>query len=365
MIVLKRKIEQGEIESLSYGSIILGGGGGGSCQSGLDAVKASFEIGSPTIIDMEDLDEEDGMVLTASAVGAPAAKEQFVKTEDYNRIIELIERETGKKPAAYITNEIGGGSTFNAFIQSSKTGIPMLDAACNGRAHPLGTMGAMGLNENKEYMTVQTAAGGNEKLGNYVEIVVKGSVSKTSSLVRSAAVQAGGLVVVARNPVSIDYVRKNAAIGAISKAGKVGSAYLKGNTPLEKIENAVSVLNGSIVCRGKVEEFTLNTENGLDLGSFKVSDGRSSFKMYIWNEYMALEKDEERIYSFPDLLTTFDAETGIPITSADVKEGMEIIITGVRHNNILLGSGMREKSGYKSIEDVTGIEMLSYASDLV
>ncbi|MFA6939980.1 MAG: DUF917 family protein, partial [Clostridiaceae bacterium] len=195
---MKRKIEESKIHALLYGSAILGGGGGGSFKAGEETIKAAFKIGNPIIIDIEDLYGEKGLIITTSAVGAPASKEQFVKSEDYNKIIELIEKETGEKPIAFITNEIGGESTFNAFIQSAKTGIPMLDAACNGRAHPLGTMGAMGLNEKKDYVTVQTAVGGNPDLENYIEMVVKGSVAKTSSLIRSAAVQAGGLVVVAR-----------------------------------------------------------------------------------------------------------------------------------------------------------------------
>lgn len=361
----KREIKKETTEALLYGSLILGAGGGGSLEGGRETIDAAFKVGTPTIIDAEDLEEQEGIVVTTSAVGAPAAKEQFVKPEDYNRIMELMEKEIDEPLVAYLTNELGGGSTFNAFIQSASTGIPMLDAACNGRAHPLGTMGSIGLSENSEYLSVQTAVGGNPATNHYIELTAKGTVQKASELVRSAAVQAGGVVVVARNPVTLDYVKDYAAMGALSQAQQVGEAFLRGGTPEEKIDLVAQTLKGKVIFEGKIQDFVLKTEGGLDVGSFKVKDKGSEYEMHIWNEYMACNKNGERIWTFPDLLMTFDTETGEPVTSATLKEGQDIRVLGVPMEELTLGAGMFEKSGYERIESVLGIDMVPYVTEIL
>lgn len=357
------------IEPLLIGGAILGGGGGGSIEGGRETAMAAFSYGTPQMIAIEDLQDPDDIIVSVSAVGAPAAVDQFVKAEDYNRVVELMAKELPKKPVALITNEMGGGSTFNAFIQSASLGIPMVDAACNGRAHPLGTMGSMGLSEKAEYTSTQTAAGGDPAVNQYMEVVAKGSVKRTSSIIRSAAVQAGGLVVVARNPLPVSYIKEHAAIGSLTQALEVGKAYLAGDSPLEKIDNAVKFLGGKRICSGPVSEFELQTIGGLDVGSFTVAANATEYKMTIWNEYMSLnELKTGRIYTFPDLLMTFDAATGVPVTSAELarkRKSLEIVIIAVPYKKLLLGGGMFEKSGYEAIEKAVGAEILSYVQELI
>lgn len=363
--MVKREVTYESMEALLYGSLILGAGGGGSLKDGRETIAAAFEAGTPTIIDVTDFENKDGIVVTTSAVGAPSAKDQFVKPADYNRVVELLEKELDRPLVAYLTNELGGGSTFNAFIQSATTGIPMLDAACNGRAHPLGTMGSMGLSEDEDYVSIQTAVGGNPANNNYVEIVTKGSVQKTSALVRAAAVQAGGVVVVARNPVSLEYVSENAALGVLTQAEKVGTAFLTGLTPEEKLANVAEELNGTVLFEGAIDNFEFVTEGGLDVGSFTVKNQESVFKMSIWNEYMTCDKDGKRIATFPDLLMTFDVDTGEPVTSAKIQEGQSIRVLFVPQKQLHLGAGMFERSGYERIEEVLDIKTVPYVTDVI
>ena len=64
-------------------------------------------------------------------------------------------------------------------------------------------------------LSVQAAAGGDPAQGRHIELVVSASLSSASQMVRQAAVCAGGMVAVARNPVSVAYARENAAPGAV------------------------------------------------------------------------------------------------------------------------------------------------------
>ena len=355
-----------DMQALLYGSLILGAGGGGSLKSGQETIEKAFSIGQPTIIKIDDLmSNPEANVVTTSAVGAPAAKEQFVTGEDYNRVVTLMQEKMTEPIDAFVTNELGAGSTFNAFIQSASTGIPMIDAACNGRAHPLGTMGSMGLSENESYATIQTAVGGNPETNKYLELTAQGSVAITSSLVRQAADQAGGLVVVARNPVTASYVKDNAAIGALTMAIELGKSYLAGREGPDRVHQAADYLEGKVVVTGIISQLELTTAGGLDTGYLVVEEDGHQYKMHICNEYMALDIDNERQSTFPDLLMTFNSENGQPITSAELQEGQHISILHVSFDKLILGSGMYEASGYKAVEQLLEIDLLSFIDPII
>lgn len=359
------EIRKSDLEAIAIGGLILGGGGGGSSLEGQKIGEEAFRHTDVLkVIDVSEL-PANANVLTISAVGAPSATEQYVKAEDYLTVIDLLEKVEGVKVDALITNEMGGGSSFNAFIPSVLKNIPMLDVSCNGRAHPLGTMGAMGLSENNEFITTQTAVGGNPQHQKHIEMVVKGTVPKTSNLVRQAAVEAGGLVVVARNAVSKEYIEQHAALGSLTQSLELGKRFLAAKSFEEKITAIITFLGGKVACRGKVTDLHLEMEGGLDKGSFIINEEEEKHILYIWNEYMALEKNGVRQATFPDLLMTFDEETSLPVTSAEIKDGQNICVIQVPYKHLLLGAGMKERTGYERIEETLSIEMLSFVGDLL
>ena len=136
-------------EMLKYalvGGTILGGGGGGSMEQGKISGEVALAYGDVHLLDISEIDE-NALLVTASAVGAPAATDKYVKPKDYIRTIEILQNNTGLKIGGIITNENGGSATINGWIQASVLDLPLVDAPCNGRAHPTGTMGSMGLNK--------------------------------------------------------------------------------------------------------------------------------------------------------------------------------------------------------------------------
>ena len=67
-------------------------------------------------------------------------------------------------------------------------------------------MGALGLEKEKND-TIQVGAGGKKSNGSYLEISLKGTIEKTSDLMRNAAASAGGAVAVIRNPVPVQWLQ--------------------------------------------------------------------------------------------------------------------------------------------------------------
>lgn len=356
-------MEQGLIlnkEILKYaiiGGAILGGGGGGSMESGTDVAQEAFKYGNPKLISIDEI-PEDTIIITASAVGAPAALHKYITPEDYVKTIELFQNITGLKVGGIITNENGGNATINGWIQSAKLNIPLIDAPCNGRAHPTGTMGSMGLNNLRDYTAYQVAIGGNPNKEMYIQAFFKGTIESTSKLVRQTSIAAGGLVVVARNPVDARYVKKNGAVGGITHAINTGKVFYNGleNSQEKAIEEVCEFLKGEVVIKGSIDELQLNTTGGFDVGTVKIKN----YELTFWNEYMTLQRDKERIATFPDLIMTFDLTTGIPVTSAEIKKGQNIAVIKVDKENLCLGQGMREEKLIKEIEPIIGKEILKY-----
>ncbi|MCC8025168.1 MAG: DUF917 family protein [Clostridium sp.] len=346
-----------------YGGLLLGGGGGGSIQMGLDAVEEAFRhTGELTMMDVSELDKEDIMV-TVSMVGAPSAKDTCVTINHWKTLLKNFEENSGTKISGFITCENGGVSTSNGWVISAITGVPMVDAPCNGRAHPTGGMGSMGLNRRQDYVTVQSACGG--KGERYVETVAKGSLTAANHLVRQTAVAAGGLCCVLRNPVTAEYASAHGAVGAIAQALAIGKGYMEHKGDVEGILDFLRrEYDAEVICRGTTCDYTLCMDGGYDVGSLHVKSGDDDYELTYWNEYMTMERNGERLGTFPDLLCTLDAATGLALSSAEIDENMDVIMIKIPKNRLILGAGMYQRELLKEVEEILKKELISYNEEL-
>jgi DUF917 family protein len=349
-------------EAAVLGGAVLGGGGGGSMQDGIEAARLAVRLGDLKLVPLETLADGE-ILLTVSAVGAPAAKQRYVRPAYYLRAVELFRQRFGLQPGGLITNECGGNATVNGWLQSAAFGIPLVDAPCNGRAHPTGIMGAIGLHQDKSYVSQQIAVGGNPATGRYLELAVSGSMETVAGLVRNAAVQSGGLVTVARNPVSVAYAKQNAASGAVRQCIELGAAMLavRKAAPGMTGEAAAEFLQGEIIVKGRVSRVTIETRGGFDVGLVVVEGEQGQAELAFWNEYMTLEIDGQRLATFPDLLAMLDAKTGIPISTAEVQEGADVVILQVPKEKLILGAGMRDPELLRVAEQAVGKQLIPYA----
>lgn len=355
------KLDRQQMEYAILGGTILGGGGGGSPVKGAEFASIAVDYTDLRLVEIGDVDPH-ALLLTASLVGAPNAKDKFLNASYLARTVELFKQNCGVQLGGIITNENGGEATVNAWLQAALTGLPLVDAPCNGRAHPTGVMGSMGLHKDADYITTQSFAGGDPATGSYVEGVLTGTIDHTSKLVRMASVEAGGLVAVARNPVTAAYAKENAAVGGVSHAIQVGETYAKGlaTSVEEGLKALCKTLDGQIVVRGVVKEFEIHYQGGFDVGR-AVIDGH---EVTFWNEYMTLEVGGKRLYTFPDLIMTIDAKTGQPLTSAMMKNDIEVCIFCTDMKHLRLSTTMFDKALMQSVEPIIGKEIASYHKNL-
>jgi DUF917 family protein len=81
---------------------------------------------------------DEALLVTVSLVGAPAAKDKFVKPVHYIKALEILSQKLNRPIEGLITNENGAGTTVNGWFQSAITGIPVIDNPCNGVLIPQG-----------------------------------------------------------------------------------------------------------------------------------------------------------------------------------------------------------------------------------
>lgn len=347
------------LEEALLGGSVLGGGDDSSIDDALVLGELALKINSLVLLDVEDIDP-NGTVITCAMVTCPHRKKApFANPRAHVRSIELLLENGLQRPAALISSECGSGGIVNGWLQAAILGLPLVDAPCNGRGHPTPEMGSIGLHLLQDYQTVQAFAGGDPAEGNYIEGVLRGNVRTVSAAVRQDACVVGGLLAVARNPVKAEYLRENAALGAIKLAISLGKAIKAvrsagGDAVTEAI---FSVLPGEVLCRGRVDVVDRFTAGGMDSGIAYVGE----YSITFWKEYMTVERgEEERLATFPDLITLVDAETGMAIGSSEVAQDMDVIVITISRRRLLLGAGMRSPDLFEPVEKVIGKKILQY-----
>ena len=347
---MPRRITAEDVEALALGGAILGGGGGGSPEGGRRKGLLALEIGDIWLYQPDEL-PEDTIVATIVALGAPTQRSRM-KPSGFIRAAQLL-WEAGIDFEGVIAAENGGYNSFGGWLPAAALELPVVDAPCDGRAHPTAVMGSMGLHRLRDYRSVKAI------VAEGVEVIAHGSVEATSRVARLIASERG-LVAMARDPVALSYAVEHGAPGAISKALELGHRLLKALGEGERaVEAAMEFLGGSILCHGTVVGKRLETRGGFDVGLLRVEAEGETYELTFLNEYMTLEHGGRRLATFPDLISTFDEE-GKPITSAAVEEGDGVYVTVVPRERIPTGDGLRYSEVYRPVEEALGKPMIQH-----
>jgi DUF917 family protein len=358
-----RILVEKDVEAAVKGGSVYAAGGGGWADHGRMLGYAAVNVGKPELVSIEELGDND-WIATAAAIGAPASTTPWeMQGIDYVKAVQLLQEALGEKLSGLIIGQNGKSSTLNGWLPSAILGTKVVDAVGDIRAHPTGDMGSIGMAGSPEQM-IQTAVGGNRAENRYIELVVKGATAKISPVLRAAADQSGGFIASCRNPLRASYVRKNAALGGISMALKLGEAIIeaekKGGSAI--IDAICKTTGGHILAEGTItEKDVVYTKEAFDIGTITVGAGDKAVTLHVMNEYMAVDDaDGRRVATFPAVITTL-SEEGEPLSVGQLKGGMHVFILHVPKDIIPLSASVLDPTVYPSVEKAMGIEIARYA----
>jgi uncharacterized protein len=359
---MRRELLPEDVDFAVKGGSVYGCGGGGFAEHGRALGNIATSIGRPELVSVDELDP-DSLVATMAAIGAPGGLTQWeMRGVDYLRAVELLQEASDQPIVGLIIGQNGMSSTLNAWLPGAVLGLAVVDAVGDLRAHPTGDMGSLGLANSPEPV-IQTAAGGNRDMGAYLEIVVRGPTARVSPVLRTAANEAGGFIASCRNPIPVRLVAERAVLGGISQALNVGRAIVNaeprgGDAVIEAI---CSATGGAIIASGTVTRSGLSyTKEAFDCGRIEIAAPGGRIVAHVLNEYMALERDAERIATYPDVITTL-TPAGVPVSAGRLSEGMPVRILHVPKERIPLSASVLDPSVYPAVERALGIDIANYA----
>lgn len=333
-------------------------GGGGWLDHGLQNGQLAVTLGKPKLVPIDEIKDE-GVIVTISAIGAPAAEGWEMWPRDYIRAFELI-RDAIKEPIVGVMNAQNGySSSVNCWLPAAAHDIPIVDAAGDVRAHPTIKMGAMGYANDSEFKTVQAVVGGNRADGRYLEVVAHGNLFRTANILRKASVESGGFIASARLPLPVAVVKERAALGSISLAIRTGKAMLNAESKgaAAVIEAILEQTGGRILGQGTVTEATLHTDGGFDHARFFVDSPKGMITIYVMNEHMAVDCDGERLATYPDVISLLDVNTGLPLPAGKTIKGMRVAILVVDYRKLPTSASALDPAAFPEVEKTLGIEL--------
>ena len=351
---MRRNLGPPDLEAAILGGLVLSAGGSGRASAGRHRRlgEAALSYGAVAFVTLDELEDDDAL-LVSTAVGAPGQGKANTEPRDAVEAAHAILAASGVDPAGVIPGHVPG---LYAWVIASALGVPVADAATNGRAHPTVKMGGMGLASRPEVKLWQAgSASGDAPLS----VLVHGDLMKTSGVMRAAAVQNGGLINAVRGPFSVAFVKSNGAPGSIAFAHGLGDAMLAAKGAA-RIVAAGEFLKGT-VHSGSVATNDVVYRDGFDVGRVSIRTPHGLLVLGVYNEFMTATLDGERIATFPDMLASFDAATGEPVAVSELKEGSAaaIVIAGSKH--IPLGAGVSDPAVYPEVELAMGEDLARYA----
>src|SRR3954452_18805971 len=308
-----RELTFEDARAASMGGLVFGAGGGG-LQRGLDAARTVFQVGTPVLVGLDEL-EGDDQVMIMTGVGAPGTKQQLVWPRDGLRALELA-CEAWDGHGALVAPMPAPRAGFMAgtwLATALDPHLAVIDCNANGRGHPTVAMGGMGLAGRTDINVVQAAVGGVEDHRGHIEIVAKGPVGVVSDILHHASAATGGALLASRGPFPVDFLREYGAVGAVSACMRLGAAMIaaEGEGGEAMITAIRKTLGGRELGRGRLRAADVSMRENWDVGTLEIDSG-ASLVVHVCNEYMAADIDGARAATYPDLIVTLAESDGMP-----------------------------------------------------
>jgi uncharacterized protein len=322
-VTMKRLLDADALRALSRGCAVLGAGGGGDAYlTLLQALQATEDFGPVPLVDLDEL-PDDALIMPCCGIGATTViLEKFENGDEGERLRENLQFMTGRRVAALMAVEIGGGNGVLPITWAARIGLPVVDADGIGRSFPevpMVTMHLAGIPASPAVMT--------DERGN---LAVFRTISGhwAERLERAAAVEFGGAASSAEFSLTAAQARTATVRNSISKAIRIGDALAAAQgSPVAAL---IEELGAFQLITGKILDVERRTSRGFVHGSVVIEglreDAGRLIRLELQNENLVALERGRVLASVPDLITVLDSETADAIATEMIRYGQRVTV---------------------------------------
>jgi uncharacterized protein len=334
-----------DVHALIDGLTLLGTGGGGRPEQGLESLLPHVRAGRSIAWVSPDAIPDDAWVCSTFGMGSIAPTkslsveerralgypDEWTVASPMVRAVQELAAYTGKRIAAILPFELGAGNTATPMDAAVSVGAAIVDGDCAGRAIPelcqtsaaiMGIRfapGAIADPWGNVLLVKQTASELlTERIGKLVSIATKLPDMKAS------CAHAGFLM-------SGKDLKRVAVPGGITRAIAVGRAIRAAKSSGDPVAEAAQALGGWVLFRGRIAKKEWESRDGYMYGTTTVEgegdDEGHVLRVWFKNENHVTWLDGAPFVFSPDLIMTIGVE-GTPYTNTLLPEGARIGVIG-------------------------------------
>lgn len=330
---MKRTLTKQDAIDLWQGTRILGCGGGGAPEEGLEAIRTTYdeEEKAFVLIQADDL-PDDALVVTVGLVGGGITEEELQQVSPFQqdgnavlRAIDALETHLGRRIDAYMPCEPGAGNTFVPFRAAAQNGVVTVDLDTAGRAKP------EVVNSTTSVFNVPlTPLAIATDYGDVLLMTQSIDERRVETICRYVARGSGGMCAVARCPITVAQSHGKLVSGTLERCRVAGRAIRLSSDPVGELARS---LQAERIFEGTIQTYTRREEGGFMWGEIHLAGRGSSrahvYKIYYKNENLIGWKDGHVGATIPDLLAMVDAQTGEGVynwTDESLRVGREVVL---------------------------------------
>ena len=264
------------------------------------------------------------MIMPCGGIGAPTVSiEKIENGNEGERLRDQMEALTGRRVAALMAGEIGGGNGLVPVAWAARMGLPVADADGMGRAFPevfQVTMHLAGISASPAVLT--------DERGN---LAVFRTISGQwmERLERAAAVEFGGAACSTEYTLTAAQAREATVRNSVSLAIRIGEAVSSAHgSPVDAL---IAEVGGYRLITGKIVDVERRTTSGFVRGSVVIeglaaADAGRLLRLELQNENLVALERGRVLASVPDLISVVDSETAEAIGTERISYGQRVTV---------------------------------------
>ncbi len=338
-----KELNRQDLHDILLGAAILGTGGGGSLEEGIELIDKTYDEGYK--FNLADLDEipDDALIGTPYGCGSvsPLTPKQIDEQSKLAKIettaqvvaVKVMEEYYGESFYGLVATELGGMNTAVALEASGRLNKPLIDADPAGRSVPCLQHSTYYLNDIPIYPLSIANDFGDEMM-----ITKSMSDERAEALTRATAIASFNHVGVVDHPNRWSVLKNALLNNTISLCLNIGQTAR--NAQKQNINIAYSIaekFDGYILFKGIIEQADWEDKDGFTFGNYYIK-GQDEFEnkeMRIWfqNENIISWINDDIYITVPDSINIVDNKENMPLLNPYGKEGMEVTVFGLKAFN--------------------------------